>query len=41
MTEYDKKKNNVNIPKVNTEKLWKTTGNPVVREREGRKTVME
>lgn len=28
------KKNNVNIPKLNAEKLCKTTGNAVVRERE-------
>lgn len=33
------KKNTMNIPKLNTEKLWKTTGNLLVRER--RKTVME
>lgn len=30
----------MNIPKLNTEKLWKTTGNLLVRERE-KKTVME
>lgn len=27
----------MNIPKLNTEKLWKTTGNLLVRERERRK----